>query len=127
MGYASGNYIEIFGVSKCTLLQENAEVTLATNDSKQTLLQNPISIDGAQLLVSLPPLSATLNATTHDVLSTTLVLKRLPIMYSQVQIPTAIHRLLTPQNVVSVTHNRAQNDHLRRREGAAMIRCLNSA
>jgi hypothetical protein len=49
------------------------------------------------------------------------------MQHSQIQITTAVHKLLGAKNVVTVTYNRAQSDEFGRHDGIATIRCLNSA
>lgn len=46
-------------------------------------------------------------------------------MISQTEVTIAIHKLLGPNNVKTVTFNRAQNDEHDRHDGIATIRCLN--
>jgi hypothetical protein len=62
-----------------------------------------------------------------EALSTTILVRGLPVEFSQNQISVAIHRLIGTKNVMTVTFNKAQDDPLGRHDGLAQIRCLNVA
>lgn len=72
------------------------------------------------------PLTPSLRPGTKDTLTTTLIVKGLPLTYSQLQVTITIHRLLGVKNVVSIYYTNAQEDDLGRHEGSAIINCLNA-
>lgn len=79
------------------------------------------------LVTNLPSTGSTPHLPTVDTFSTSILVRGLNILYSQVQVSAAIYKLLGPHNIVSVLYNRAQYDTLGRHNENAMIRCLNSA
>jgi hypothetical protein len=118
--------MEFVGVSKCTPEQDFAEITLVAKDTKSYLLSSPIFLEGERVTVTtLAPPHSTQNL--DDVLTTLLIIKGLSMQYSQIQITTAVHKLLGAKNVITVTYNRAHSDEFGRHDGIATIRCLNSA
>lgn len=127
LGYASGANLELIGVSKRTREQDTAEVTLASEGSKQYILEHPMSIAGHKITVTLPSSDSGTHLQSPDALTTSIMVKGLPLNVMQIQITTAIHRLLGPKNVISVSYEKAQDDELGRHDGSAMVRCLNAA
>jgi hypothetical protein len=117
--------MEFVGVSKCTPEQDFAEITLVAKDTKSYLLSSPIFLEGERVTVTtLAPPHSTQNL--DDALTTSLIIKGLPMQHSQIQITAAVHKLLGAKNVVTVTYNRAQSDEFGCHDGIATIRCLNS-
>ena len=125
LGYLCGATIEFIGVSKCTRDLATAEITVASVTTKQYFLDSPILVDGHHTTISLPATSIA-NPNAHVALSTSILVKRLLVDYSQNQVTTALHKLLRPQNIITVTYNRAHDDSLGCHDGVATIRCLNS-
>jgi hypothetical protein len=118
--------MEFVGVSKRTPEQDFAEITLVTEDTKSYLLSSPIFLEGERVTVTTPaPPNSTQNL--DAALTTSLIIKGLPMQHSQLQITAAVHKLLGAKNVVTVIYNRTQSDEFRRHDGIATIRCLNSA
>jgi hypothetical protein len=116
--------MEFIGVSKRSPEQDHAEITLVTEETKTYLLASPIFLEGQQVIITAPlPPS---NENTEDTLTTSLIIKGLPILHSQIQITAAVHRLLGAKNVVTVTYNRAQSDEFGRHDGIATVCCLNA-
>lgn len=74
-----------------------------------------------------PPTNSTTRNTSADALTTTLIVKGLPLLYAQNQVSLAIHRLLGAQNVIAIYFANALDDNLGRHEGSATIRCLNAS
>lgn len=105
---------------------ETAELTVASAATKKYLLEFPIQVDSHLISISLPA-ATTLHPTTSVALSTSIIVKGVPVDYSQNQVTAALHKLLRPQNILTVSYNRAQDDSLGRHDGVATIRCLNSA
>jgi hypothetical protein len=126
LGYLCGATLEFIGVSKRTKEMETAEITVASTVTKKYLLESPILVAGHRITVTLPA-ETMLSPTALEALSTSVIVKRLPIDFSQTQITAALHKLLRPQNVITVTYNRAHDDSLGRHDGMATVRCLNSA
>jgi hypothetical protein len=126
LGYASGHIMEFVGVSKRTPEQDFAEITLVAEETRTYLLTSPIFLEGERVLVSTPPPpNSTQNP--EEALTTSLIVKGLPMQHSQLQITAAVHRLLGARNVITVTYNRAQSEEFGRHDGIATVRCLNSA
>jgi hypothetical protein len=126
LGYASGQTMEFVGVSKRLTEQDSIEITLVTEDTKTLLLRSFLFLEGEHVTVSLPATIQSPNFTA-DALTTTLLIKGLPIQQSQIQVIAVVHRLLGARNVVLVTFNCTQDDTLGRHDGIATVRCLNSA
>lgn len=105
---------------------ESANITVASMSTKKYILDSPILVSGHLISITLPAAS-----TTHPLapaaLSTSVVVKGLSVEYSQNQVTAALHKLLRPQNILTVTYNRAHDDSLGRHDGVATVRCLNSA
>jgi hypothetical protein len=125
LGYLYGATLEFIGVSKRTKELESAKITVASAATKKYLLESPILVDNHLITISLPESTANPNAPVA--LSTSVIVKGLPIDYSQNQITIALHKLLRPQNILTVTYNRANTDSLGHHDGVAIVRCLNSA
>jgi hypothetical protein len=106
-GYLCGATLEFIGVSKRTKELETTEITIASAATKKYLIESPILVDGHLITISLPESTANPNAPVA--LSTSVIVKGLPIDYSQNQVTAALHKLLHPQNILTVT-----------------VRCLNS-
>lgn len=51
LGYLSGHNLEFIGVAKRTLEQNTAEVKVASNATKQYLLQTPIFMCGEKVMI----------------------------------------------------------------------------
>jgi hypothetical protein len=117
LGYLYGATLEFIGVSKRTKELESAKITVASAATKKYLLESPILVDNHLITISLPESTANPNV----------IVKGLPIDYSQNQITIALHKLLRPQNILTVTYNRANTDSLGHHDGVAIVRCLNSA
>ena len=79
------------------------------------------------MVITTPSNETSTNPNSPTALITTIVVKGLPLNIMQVQVTTAIHRLLGPKNVIAVSFDRAQEDALGRHNGTAIIRCLNAA
>lgn len=56
-----------------------------------------------------------------------LIVKNIPLQYSQIQVTQALQRLISPRNIVSISYSNADSDSIGRHEGSALIRCLNAA
>jgi hypothetical protein len=126
LGYSSSQSMEFAGVSKRYTKQDFAEITLVTEATKDLLLRSPIYLEGMRITVSSTSKHHGPNPTT-DTLTTTLLIKGLPMQQSQTQVTVAVHRLMGPRNVIAVTYNRAQDDTLGRHDGIATVHFLNSA
>ena len=126
LGYLCGATLEFIGASKRTRELETVEITVASASTKRYLLESPILVDGHLIAISLPT-AHTSNLNAPVALSTSILVKGLPMDYSQNQVTAALHKLLRPQNIITVTYNRAQADTLGRHDGVATIRCLNAA
>ena len=113
------------GVSKRTHEMESAEITVASTATKKYLLEFPILVEGHLISISLPTASET-HPNTPVALSTSIIVKGVLVAYSQNQVTAALHKLFRPQNILTITYNRAQDDSLGRHDGVATIRCLNS-
>ena len=116
------------GVAKKLTSSELAEITVTGAPSKQFLLGMPQTLGTEP--VSITELNSAPNqptAPTADALSTSILVRGLNIQYSQVQVCAALHQLLGARNIISISFNRAQDDPLGRHDGAATVRCLNSA
>lgn len=127
LGYSSGNNLEFIGVSKRTKEQTSADITVADENTKLYLRQYPLLLHGERIHISTPPITPSKNPTSNDTLSTSLIVKGLPLQYSQLQVTIAIHRLLGAKNVVTIHYTNADEDELGRHEGSAVINCLNAA
>jgi hypothetical protein len=125
LGYASGHIMEFVEVSKRTPEQDFAEITLVAEETRTYLLTSPIFLEGERVLISTPPPpNSTQNL--EEALTTSLIVKGLPMQHSQLQIIATVHRLLGARNVITITYNRAQSDEFGRHDGIATVRCLNS-
>ena len=127
LGYIGGTNLEFIGVTKRTKELETAEITVASEHSKQYLLSTPVLFDGQRLTVTTSSSDRSSNPNAPDALSTSILVRGLPVEYSQIQISAALHKLLGPSNVLAVTYNRAEGDSLGRHDGVATLRCLNAA
>lgn len=127
LGYLAGANLEFVGVSKRTKELKTAEITLASDTSKRYLLDTPILIDNYRIHITVPSSDKNANSNAPEALTTLILVKGLPIEYSQLQITAALHKMLSPKNVISVTYNQADGDLLGRHDGVATIRCLNAA
>jgi hypothetical protein len=127
LGYLSGYNLEFIGVAKKTLEQNTAEVTVASDNTKQYMLMTPIFISREKVMIQIPSSEPSANPTGPEALTTTILVMGLPIEFSQTKVTVALHRLLGAKNVLTVTYNRAQDDPLGRHDGMASIRCLNAA
>ena len=118
--------MEFVGVSKRTPKHDFAEITLVAEDTKSYFLSSPTFLEGERVPITTlaPPHSS---QTLDDALTTSLIIKGLPMQHSQIQIIVAIYKLLGAKNVNTVTYNRDQLDEFRRHDGIATNRCLNSA
>lgn len=125
LGYLCGAILEFIGVSKRTRDQDTAKITVASAPTKKYVLDSPILVDGHHITISLPAAHIA-NLHAPVALSTSILVKGLSVDYSQTQIIVALHKLLSPQNILTVTYNHAHNDSLGRHDGVATIRCLNS-
>lgn len=126
-GYMAGANLEFIGVSKRTKVLETAEITVASETTKRYLLSTPILFDGHRLNISSPSADRPPNSNMPEALTTSILVRGLPVEYSQLQTTAALHKLLSPRNVLAVTYNRAEGDSLGRHDGVATIRCLNAA
>ena len=106
LGFTSGKHIEFAGVSKRSNDQDFADITLVVEETRQLLVQRPILLEGERIIVTIPSRGTGPNLS-PDALTTTLILKGLPLDKSQVQISAAVHRLLGARNVTSITYHRA--------------------
>jgi hypothetical protein len=127
LGYSSGNNLEFIGVSKRTKEQTTADITIAAENTMLYLRQYPLLLQGERIRITTPSLTPSPNLTSKDSLTTTLIVKGLPLQYSQLQVTIAIHRLLAAKNVVSIHYTNAEEDDMGRHEGSAIINCLNAA
>ena len=105
---------------------ETAEITVASVVTKKYLLESPILVEGHLISISLP-IANDAHPSTPFALSTSIIVKGVLVDYSQNQVIAAFHKLLRPQNILTVTYNHIQADSLGRHDGVATIRCLNSA
>ena len=80
-----------------------AEVTLASDTSKQYLLLHPMFISGTKVDIISPMNDTTLNLNSPTPLSTLIVARGLSLDVKQVQIVAAIHHLIGPKNVLNVS------------------------
>lgn len=62
-----------------------------------------------------------------DLLSTTLLVRGLNIINTQLQVSIELHRMLGASNIASISFNRAKDDEHGRHDGIATIRCSNAA
>ena len=127
LGYISGTNLEFVGISKRTKEQDIAEVTLASDTSKQYLMTHPMNLGDYKVVITTPSNDISTNPHSPNALTTTIVVKGFPLNIMLVQVTTAIHRLLGPKNVIAVSFDRVQEDALGRHDGTTIIRCLNAA
>lgn len=127
LGYSSGHSLEIIGVAKRTQEQTTADITVASEHTKNHMIQYPLIVNGDRITVSIAPHPSTQPNTPGAALTTMLIVKNIPLQYSQIQVTQALQRLLSPRNVVSISYSDADNDSIGRHEGSALIRCLNAA
>jgi hypothetical protein len=125
LGYLCGANLEFIGVSKRTKELESSEITVASAYTKRYLLESSILIANHRISIFLP---AKIVANPHapEALSTSIIVKGLPVDYAQNHITAALHKLLRPKSILTVTYNRASDDSLGRHDGVATIRCLNT-
>jgi len=125
LGYSSGRNLEFIGVSKRSKDQTSADITVAAENTKLHLRQYPIFLHGEKIQVTIPPTAPI--ATHTDTLTTTLIVKGIPLQYSQLQVTLALHRLLGAKNITTVNYANADADNLGRHDGSAVVHCLNAA
>ena len=126
LGYIVGTNLKFVGIAKRTKEQDTAEVTLASDISKQYLMTHPMNLGGHKVVITTPSNDIFTNPNSPTALTTTIIVKGLPLNIMQVQITAAIHRLLGPKNVIAVSFDSAQEDALGRHDSTAIIRCLNA-
>ena len=126
-GYIAGANLEFIGVTKRTKELETAEITVASEPTKRYLLSTPILFSGHRLHITSPLNDRPANPNAPEALTTSILVRGIPVEYSQLQITAALHKMLSPRNVLAVTYNRAEGDSLGRHDGVATIRCLNAA
>jgi hypothetical protein len=100
------------------------ELTLISEDTRPQLLNRLVFIEGTRIVVTIPTRGTGPNLSS-DALTTTLLVKGLPLDHSQTLVTVAFHHFLGVRNVIAVTYNRAQEDALGRHNGIATLRCLN--
>lgn len=127
LGYSSGQNLEFIGVSKRTKDQTYADITVAAEHTKNHLRTVPLLLHDEKISITIPPTNSPTHNTSADALTTTLIVKGLPLLYAQEQVSLAIHRLFGAQNVISIRYANATEDDLGRHEGSATIRCLNAS
>jgi hypothetical protein len=127
LGYLLGHNLVFIGVAKRTLEHNTTEIIIASETTKQYLLHTPIFISGEKVMIQILASEPSANPVGPKALTTTILVRGLPIEFSQTQITVAIHHLLGAKNVVIVTFNRAEDDPLGRHDGMASIRCINAA
>jgi hypothetical protein len=98
---------------------------LILEEARPQLLNRPVFLKGARVTITIPTRGTGPNLS-PDALTTTLLVKGLPLDKSQTQINVAIHCLLGVRNVIAVNYNCAQEDALGRHDGIATLRCLSS-
>ena len=103
LGYISGTNLEFVGIAKCIKEQDTVEVMLASDTSKQYLMTHPINLGGYKVVITNPSNDISTNPNSPTALTTTIVVKGLPLNIIQVQVTIAIHRLLGPKNVIVVS------------------------
>jgi hypothetical protein len=116
LGYLVGYDLEFIGVAKRTLEQNTAKVTVVLDTTKQYLLQTSIYILGNKVIIQIPSLEPSANPLGPEALTTTILVRGIPIELFQTQINVVLHRLLGAKNIVVVTFNRAQDDPMGRHE-----------
>ena len=126
LGYISGTNLEFVRIAKHTKEHDTAELTLASDTSKQYLMIHLLNLGGYKVVITTPSNDISTNPNSPTALTTTIVVKGLPLNIMQVQVTVAIHRLLEPKNVITVSFDRAQEDALGRHNGTTIIRCLNA-
>lgn len=127
LGYIAGANLKFIGVTKRTRELETAEITVASDSSKRYFLNTPILFAGYKLNITSSSIDRLLHPNAPEALTTSIFVRGLPVEYSQTQITAAIHKMLSPKNVLAVTYNRAEGDTMGRHNGVATIRCLNAA
>lgn len=127
LSYIGGTNLEFVGVTKRTKDLDYAEITVASDKTRQYLLNTPIEFANHKLSITLPSSSQHTNKNSPDALTLSLLVRGLPVYRSQQDITAALHNLLGPNNVHSISFNRAEGDHMDRHDGVATIRCLNSS
>ena len=126
LGYISGTNLEFVGIAKQTKEQDTAEVMLASDASKLYLMTHPMNLGGFKVVITTSFNDISTNPNSPTALTTTIVVKGLPLNVMQIQVTTAIHHLLGPKNVIAVSFDQAQEDILGRHDDTAIIRCLNA-
>lgn len=83
LGYSSRNNLEFIGVSKRTKEQTSAEITVAAENTKLYLRQHPLLLYGERMHISTSPITPSPNPNNSNTLTTSLIVKGLPLRYSQ--------------------------------------------
>lgn len=126
--YKKSAHAEVVGVAKKLTATTKADITVTSAMSKQFLISMPqMQADQPVKIVELTSPSGPSGTPTVDPLSTSIIVKGLNIQYSQVQVSAALHQLLSPRNILTISYNRAQDDTLGWHDGVATLRCVNSA
>jgi hypothetical protein len=73
LGYLAGYNLEFIGVAKCTLEQNTAKMTVASDTTKQYLFQTPIYISGNKVTIQIPSLEPSANRLGPEALTTTIL------------------------------------------------------
>lgn len=124
LGYIVGANLEFVGVTKRSKELEYAEITVASDRTKKYLLETPIHLSNTRLHVCLP---STDNSNAPEALSTSILVRGLPMNQPQQNVTAALHRLIGPANVLSVSYNQAEGDVNGRHDGIATVRVVNGA
>ena len=95
LGYLCGVNLKFIKVSKCTKEMESAGVTVASPTTKKYLLESLILVASHLITISLPTASET-HRNTSIALFTSIIVKGIPIDYSQNQVTGTLHKLLRP-------------------------------
>lgn len=127
LGYSSGQSLEIIGVAKKSQEQVTADITVASERTKVYMTQYPLILNGDRITVTATPHPSSQAKTPGAALTTTVIIKNIPLQYSQSQVTLALHRLMGAKNMISISYSNADNDSIGRHEGTALIRCLNAA
>lgn len=91
------------------------------------MLQYPLIVNGDRIAVTITPHPSSPPFSPGSALTTMLIAKNIPLQYSQNQVTAALHRLMSPKNIISISYSDANTDAVGRHEGSALIRCLNAA
>ena len=107
LGYISSTNLEFVGITKRTKEWDTTKDTLASDAFKQYITTHPMNLGGYKVVITAPSNDISTNRNSPTALTTTIVVKGLPSNVMQVQITTAIHRLLGPKNVIAISFDRA--------------------